>query len=73
MVLFLLGYYAGKLVAIEAVCLFQLTFYGLAGISDLSPSFYALTFLKYSKGYNMNLITPQASIDRVYEPIGLVF
>jgi hypothetical protein len=65
LVLFVVGYYSGRLIAIETVCLFQLTFYGLLGVNDLSPTFYGLTFLKFSKGYSIEITSFEVDIDRV--------
>ena len=66
LLMFVAGYYAGKVVAVETVWVLQLACFGLAGINDLSPSFYGLSFLRYSAGYNIHITTPNATIDRVF-------
>ena len=48
----LLGFFGGKLVALEAAAISQLTFYSLLSLNDMSPSYAALTKLAISNGYN---------------------
>ena len=60
LLLFLLGYYSGKLIALELISIFQLTFFSLLSAYNLSPSFVALKALSYSTIYNLVLF-PKAS------------
>ena len=70
--MFLLGFYYGKLIAIETLMVYQLTLFSLLAIQDLTPSFNALTQLTYCKGYNLNISPTQYSISRQYYPLSLL-
>jgi hypothetical protein len=53
LVLFLLGYFSGKIIVLECVTVFQITYFSLITVENLSPAFYGLSYLKYSCGYNL--------------------
>jgi hypothetical protein len=53
---FILGFYSGKLIALECITVFQLTFLSLLTIENISPTFASLQFLSYSCGYNLSLL-----------------
>ena len=59
---FLLGYYSGKLISIELISVYQLTFFSLISTEKMSPGVAALRQLSYSTGYNFNLISGSSSI-----------
>jgi hypothetical protein len=54
---FLFGYYSGRLIALELVVMYQLTYYSLLALDNLSPSFNALMYLGYSSGYHISLFS----------------
>jgi hypothetical protein len=69
--LFLLGYLSGKLIGLECVTVFQLTFLSLLTCENLSPSFYGLSYLAYSCGYKLkSLQKSTVNIGRRYSPVG---
>ena len=72
LILFFMGYYAGKLVAIEVIFMFQLSFFSLLTITDLTPTFFSLSGLTYSKGYNLQLMNTAITIRRNFYPTKLV-
>lgn len=69
--LFLLGYLSGKLVGLECVTVFQLTFLSLITCDKLSASFYGLSFLGYSCGYSLrSLQSSSINIGKRFRPLG---
>jgi hypothetical protein len=69
--MFLLGYLSGKLVGLECVTVFQLAFFSLLTCDNLSPSFYGLSYLAYSCGYNINsLQSSNVKIGKRFNPVG---
>jgi hypothetical protein len=64
LVQFLLGFYAGKVIAIELIFLYQLTFYSLATLSSITPTFEALTGLGLSKGYSLRVLSSEGEPSR---------
>lgn len=69
LVLFLFGYFSGKLIGLECVTVFQLTFLSLLTFEDLSPSFGALSRLSYSCGYNLKVQSSTVKIGRRFNPV----
>ena len=72
LLIFLLGYYAGKLIAIELIFMFQLTFFSLLTIQDLSPTFFELSKLTYSRGYSFKVMETEMDIHRHFYPAGFL-
>lgn len=69
--LFILGYFSGKLVGLECVTVLQLSFLSLLTCEDLSPSFYGLSYLGYSCGYNLKTLdNSNVKINRRFSPVG---
>ena len=72
--LFLAGFVAGKLVALEYAAVVQLSFYSLMCLQKLSPTYNALTNLKYSTGYNINpSFSYSSSIESNYKALKLSY
>jgi hypothetical protein len=61
---FILGFYSGKLIMLEWVTVFQLTFLSLLTLENLSPTFASLRFLSYSCGYSLSLLSFQSLLNR---------
>ena len=66
-----MGYYTGKLIGIEVIFMFQMTFFALLTIDDLSPTFNALSHLKYSRGYNHPFFETEFLIRKNFYPVDL--
>jgi len=72
LLLFLLGYFSGKLVGLELITIFQLTFLSLLTIDNLSPTLNSLSFLSYSCGYNIHsLVKAPFHMDSRFIPVKL--
>lgn len=71
LVLFILGYFSGKLIGLECITVFQLTFLSLLTFENLSPSFASLSLLSYSCGYNIkNMQSSQVNLGRRFKTVG---
>lgn len=70
LLLFLLGFYCNKLIALELLALYQVTFFSLSSLTDLSPNYQALTYLSLCNGYNPDLFA-SAPADRRFYPLGM--
>lgn len=67
---FLIGYKTGKIIGLELVTIFQVTFLSLTGLSNISPSFSSLSGLSFSCGFNINLSKSTFS-SRQFVPLNL--
>ncbi len=52
LILFLIGYFTNKLIGLQLISIFQLTYFSLISVSKFSPAFLSLQMLSYSCGYN---------------------
>ena len=70
--MFLFGAFAGKLIGIELIAVFQVSFLSLTTLEDLSPSFESLSALGYSCGFAVKGVQPsQATVGRRFNPLSL--
>jgi hypothetical protein len=60
--LFLLGYLSAKLVGLELITIFQITFLSLVTLENLSPALHSISFISYSCGYNIRDLVNSASL-----------
>lgn len=58
LVMFLFGAFAGKLIGIELIAVFQISFLSLTTLENLSPSFESLSALAYSCGFAVKNVQP---------------
>lgn len=70
--MFLFGAFAGKLIGIELIAVFQISFLSLTTLENLSPSFESLSMLAYSCGFAVKNIQPStAKVGRRFNPLSL--
>jgi hypothetical protein len=64
LLIFILGFWKGKVILLELVTIFQLSFLSLMSLNKLSPTFYSLSGLSLSCGYALNLFESKAISNR---------
>ena len=70
--MFLVGAFVGKLIGLELITVFQISFYSLTALENLSPCFESLAMLGYSCGFAVKNIQPsEASVERRFNPLSL--
>ena len=65
LIFFVIGFYSNKIIILECLFVFQIAFYSLICINELSPIQYSLTSLMYSTGVNHSFFSSFSSHKRV--------
>lgn len=66
----MVGFFKGKIIALELIAVFQLSYLSLLSLNRLSPIFYSLIGLSLSFGYTINLF-PSKSINNLHNMLNL--
>lgn len=69
---FFMGLFSGKIIALEMLAVFQVTYFSLLSLENLRPTFSALRFLSFSCGFSLKVL-PTVWAHRRFTGIGLQF
>lgn len=68
--IFILGFFKGKIIALELIAVFQLSYLSLLSLNRLSPVFYSLIGLSLSCGYTINIFSSK-TVSNHHNMLGL--
>ena len=70
LLIFILGFLKGKIIALELIAVFQLSYLSLLSLTRLSPMLYSLIGLSLSCGYTVNLFSSK-TVNSHHNMLGL--
>ena len=71
LLMFLMGLYKGKLIGLELVSVFQISYLSLITIENLTPMYSSFSYLSYSCGLSINLLSSNANIGKQFKLLNM--